>query len=112
MQVVRTKAVALLLALVVSLAVVGVVNAQYATAVGGQCDSKRMEKEILGPNSYAVRAWCSSLNSDSKAKGILDIASEPDMNTQWFTRTNTNYTSDYYRCTFSCKNTREEIKQR
>ncbi len=100
------------MAFLTSLAPFSVVNAQYATAVGGSCDSKRVEREIWGPNSYPVRAWCSSLQSDSRAKGILDIASEPDMNTQWFTRVNVSYTSDFYRCTFSCTNTREEIKQR
>ena len=113
MEVIRTKAAALLLAFLTSLALFSVVNAQHATAaIGGECSAERLEAQIIGPNSYAVRAWCKSLKSNSRAKGVLDIASEPDMVTQWFTRTNTKYTSKYYRCTFSCKNVRAEVHPR
>lgn len=97
-------------ALATSVAFIGM--AQTAEATGGTCYSVRQENEIFGPNSYRVRAYCSALNSDSRARGVLDIASEPDVNTGYFTTLNKYYYSDYYRCTFSCNNTRVDISRR
>jgi len=91
---------------------VAVVFVGSADAVSGSCTSSRQEREIWGPNSFRVRAKCSSLGSDSKARGVLDIASEPDMQTGWFTDLNTYHYSSYYRCTFSCSNTRVDIARR
>jgi hypothetical protein len=35
----------------------------------------------------AAEAYCSSLQADSKARGLLELAAGPDMGTAWFTQT-------------------------
>ena len=89
----------------VAICALSVISRQQASATGGTCITSRLEREIWGPNSYAVRASCSYLQSTTKARGILDISGEPDMQTSWFITLNKYYVSDYYRCTFSCNNT-------
>lgn len=98
-------------ALASSAAVIGMTQAAEA-AVGGACYSNRQEAEIFGPNSFRVRAYCASLQSNSKARGVLDVARERDQATVYFTTLNKYYYSSYYRCTFSCNNTRTEIVPR
>ena len=90
-----------------------VIVAQPAEAIGGNCYSRRVELEALGPNSYLVEAWCSSLAADTKARGVLDISGEVDRRTPWFTRLGVSYYSDAYRCIpGQCSNTRVELARR
>lgn len=87
--------------------------AQSANAVGGNCSSTRQEKEDWGPNSFRVRAVCSSLQANTKARGTLDVALNNDKSTIWFTGLNKYYYSGYTDCgpSFSCTNTRIELAQ-
>jgi hypothetical protein len=66
-----------------------------AEAVGGSCHSN-MEKKVYDhlPDGYRVRAICSSLDSDSKAQGVLDRLGN-DCETAWFTTVNKNYYSSW-----------------
>jgi hypothetical protein len=54
---------------------------------------------------------CSSLQADSKAKGVLDKSGASDPETAWFTQLNTYKYSNYTTCSplASCNNTRVEI---
>jgi hypothetical protein len=85
--------------------------APQAEAVGGNCSSVRQEKDDTGYNSYRVRARCSSLNADSKAKGVLDKSGASDPETTWFTQLNTYKYSNYTTCDIfnTCNNTRVDI---
>lgn len=87
-----------------------VATGQSASAVGGSCYSTRQEDGRTGPNAYRVRAYCTSLQGDSKAKGVLDIAFANDVETSWFTTLNTYRYSDWVVCwPNSCNNTRVDI---
>lgn len=57
-----------------------------ASAVSGTCSARMEEREIVGPNEYRVRAWCSSLARNTKARGEL-VRTGPIINryTIWFT---------------------------
>lgn len=81
---------------------------ESAQAVGGTCSSVRQKDERFGPDYYRVRASCSSLNGDSKARGILD-KNGVDQRTQFFTTLNKYYYSSWVDCLSGCKNTRVEI---
>lgn len=81
---------------------------QSASAVGGSCSSIRQEDERLGPNAYRVRARCTAMEGDSKARGVLDVAFANDEETAWFTVLYTYKYSDWRYCT-SCNNTRVDI---
>jgi hypothetical protein len=80
-----------------ALALTGVVFAPaQANAVGGNCSSALEKKAVsFQPDVYRVRAWCSSLQADSRAQGVLDRTASLDAQTQWFTGLNINYYSDY-----------------
>jgi hypothetical protein len=80
-----------------------------AGAVGGSCHSN-MEKEVrdLSPDAYRVRAICSSLDSDTKARGVLDRPGN-DCETVWFTTVNKSYYSGW--CT-SGRGTFTKLAQR
>ncbi len=97
-----------------SLATLGMAApANAAGGTSGSCTSSRGENEIWGPNSYYVRASCSSLGAKTKARGILDISGDSDMRTDWFTKLNVTYSSDSYRCgPGQCNNTRVELAVR
>lgn len=85
------------LAAVCALAAAGVALAPAeANAVGGNC-SIALEKKVVSwnPDVYRVRAWCSSLQADSRAQGVLDRTASLDAQTPWFTALNTNYYSEY-----------------
>lgn len=67
-----------------------------AQATGGTCTATKGEQAISWePNKYNVNARCSSLNANSKARGVLDIPADIDVSTSWFTRLNTTYSSGY-----------------
>jgi hypothetical protein len=83
-------------------------GAQSATAVGGNCTSTRQTQDVTGPNNYRVRASCSSLQGDSKARGILD-RNGTDARTAWFTARDKYYYSGWTTCIAGCSNTRVEI---
>jgi hypothetical protein len=70
------------------------VAAPPAAAVGGNCGSskERTERPFL-PDLYNVAASCSSLQGDSKAKGVLDLVGTLDKETQWFTTIHKTYRS-------------------
>lgn len=89
------------------------VTPSSAEAVGGNCSSIRQEKEDTGFNSFRVRARCSSLQADSKAKGVLEKAAASDPETAWFTQLNTYKYSNYTTCDFlnTCNNTRVTISR-
>ncbi|WP_447645335.1 hypothetical protein [Nocardioides zeae] len=90
-----------------------VTTTPYAEAVGGNCSSVRQEIDVFGPNAYRVRAKCTSLQGDSKARGVLDISGDTDKRTEWFTTVNKYYYSDSYKCVWGqCNNTRVEIARR
>lgn len=97
----------------VSIAAGGVlfIAPQHAEATGGNCSSIRQEKEDTGYNSFRVRASCSSLQADSKAKGVLEKAGASDPETAWFTALNTYKYSNYTTCSplATCNNTRVDI---
>lgn len=65
-------------------------------AAGNNCSAAKETKAVSGlPDPSRVRAACSSLSANTKAKGILDLTAANDYETQWFTRLNTNYYSGY-----------------
>lgn len=99
---------------IASLAALGVAApASAAGGTSGSCSSSRGENDILGPNSYYVRASCSSLGATTKARGILDISGDTDKRTDWFTTLNKTYYSDSYRCgPGQCNNTRVDLAVR
>lgn len=74
----------------------GVLAPVQASALGGTCSSAE-EKQVRdwAPDLYRVRASCSKLNSDTKARGILDLSLAVDKSTAWFTTLNTNYYSSW-----------------
>jgi hypothetical protein len=61
--------------------------ASPAHAVGGDCQTKTGHLPRLGPDHYRVEAHCTSLQADSKARGVLDLAVQGDSRTAWFTQT-------------------------
>jgi hypothetical protein len=66
-----------------------------AAAVGGNCSSWAERKVVdWAPDKWRVGAKCSSLQSDSKAKGVGDVDG-PDHNTAWFTVLNTSRYSSW-----------------
>ncbi len=69
--------------------------AMPAYAVGGNCTSAVEHRSQTGFDAYRVRASCSSLQSDSKARGALDFAAAVDTFTPYFTALNTSYYSDW-----------------
>jgi hypothetical protein len=75
-------------AFVVMVGVTGVAApATPAAAVGGDCQAE-VEKKVRDwrPDLYRPAAYCSSLQADSKARGLLDITAVPDPSTPWFTQ--------------------------
>lgn len=62
-----------------------------AYAVGGSCRAYEEKKsQSFQPDAYRVRAICSSLQSDTKARGVLMLDAAPDETTVWFTGLNIN----------------------
>jgi hypothetical protein len=59
-----------------------------ANAIGGNCQARvgHQVRDYL-PDYYRAEAYCSSLQADSKARGLLDLAASPDVGTAWFTQT-------------------------
>lgn len=82
---------------------VGVVFSQSAMAVGGNCTATKGTIARTGPDNYYVIARCSSLQSDSRARGILGVSGPDfDQTTSWFTTLNRNYNSGSNPCFFGC----------
>lgn len=90
----RKRAVALVLAAATMFAGAGVVAADQASAIGGNCTSSKGKNDrgVL-PDSFYVNASCSSLQGDSKARGTLDVVAGSDPHTAWFTTLNKTYKS-------------------
>lgn len=76
---------------------------------GGNCYHIKQEKSKVGPNDFRVRAHCSSLRGDQKARGTLDVRLDTDKHTSWFTTRNKYYYSGYRACVWGCS-TRVEIR--
>lgn len=51
---------------------------------------------------YRVRAICSSLQHDSKARGVLERNGGVNSYTQWFTRTGFYYVGSWGNCMAGC----------
>jgi len=64
------------------------VSASPASAVGGNCNAW-VNKQVRpsAPDLYQPAAFCTSLHSDSKARGGLNLTGAPDAYTPWFTQT-------------------------
>lgn len=88
-------------ALALSAALVGgtilVAQAPTASAIGGNCSAIRQHQVRNNlPDLYRVRASCSSLQGDSKARGVLDRNLVPTaLYTSWFTSLNKYYYSGW-----------------
>jgi hypothetical protein len=93
MSIKKVVASSALAVMATGVAVVGL--ALPAQAVGGNCSSVVQEKEDPFANKFRVRAICSSLQADSKARGTLIINGSGDKHTSWFTAINTYRYSDY-----------------
>lgn len=66
-------------------------NASLA-AIGGACSASIQHEAVpFFFDKYRVRASCTSLNANTKARGIADYTGDFDTYTQWFTRLNTSY---------------------
>jgi hypothetical protein len=72
-------------------------TADAALAVGGTCSATTENVSLTGPDGKRVKASCSKLEGDSKARGTLDLVAASDKHTAWFTGLNTAYRSDYDR---------------
>ena len=73
-------------ALFVTVVSLGVFVSSNAFAVGGTCKASTQTRGTWLPgDDWRVRASCSSLQSDSKARGVLDINNLPAASTAWFT---------------------------
>lgn len=59
-----------------------------AGAIGGSCSSAMEKQVVSGPDMYRVRASCSSIDSDTKVRGMLVIDGDLDAPTAWFTTPN------------------------
>ncbi len=70
-------------------------SAAGAFAVGGNCTASPENVSLTGPDGTRVKASCSSLQGDSKARGTLDLTFALDKHTAWFTALNTVYRSGY-----------------
>lgn len=81
-----------------------------AQAAGGTCSST-LHKEVrsLRPDLFWVTARCSSLDYNSKARGVMDAPFEVDKVTSWFTRLNYTYTSPKGTSTQGTPRARTEI---
>jgi hypothetical protein len=59
-----------------------------AGAAGGNCQARvgHQVRDWL-PDNYRAEAYCTSLQADSKARGLLDLTASADVGTAWFTQT-------------------------
>lgn len=73
-----------------------IVATPAAQAVGGSCRAYEEKKaQSFRPDAYRVRAICSSLQADSKARGTLLVENAVDEHTVWFTGLNINRYSSW-----------------
>ncbi|MEU1811327.1 hypothetical protein O7622_26720 [Micromonospora sp. WMMD1076] len=71
-------------------------TAAPATAASGNCTALKDVKVVnWAPDPVRVIASCSSLSASSEARGYLDMLGCCDKETSWFSKTNTNYYSDW-----------------
>jgi hypothetical protein len=61
---------------------------------------------------YRVAAECTSINPADKARGVLDLAGQPDAHTDWFTQTGVIYHSSWRTPPFGLRETRNEYEPR
>jgi hypothetical protein len=81
-----------------------------ASAVGGNCSAIKQKQEVSWDlDRHRVRAFCSSLQGDSKARGTLVRNGGPDVHTSWFTTKNKYYYSAWGNCYAGCS-TRVQIE--
>lgn len=69
-----------------------------AEAISGNCTAVKQKDDVFGPDQYRVRAICSSLSGDAKARGTLDRNNQVDKHTSWFTTRNKYYYSGWDDC--------------
>lgn len=83
-------------------------NSTEASATGGDCAAYRDCQAVpLAPDNYRVRAICSRLDYETRARGVLDRVGLP-FHTQWFTSTGRAYYSQWGNCMGGCS-TRVEM---
>lgn len=88
------------LAAALVLAGTGLVSAAPAHAIGGDCSA--VKEKQSGLDNYRSRAWCKSLQGDSKARPKLIRDGGPDYTGPYFTRLNTSYYTNWYSCYLGC----------
>lgn len=84
--------------------------ADSSVRASGNCGGTQEEKVVNNAlNDWRVRARCSSLGANSKARGVLDIPGDVDTATSYFTVLNTNRYSSYRKSAFGDPTGRAEI---
>lgn len=76
-----------------------------AEAISGTCSATKQKDEQFGPDQYRVRASCSKLSGDAKARGQLTRDNQADEHTSWFTTLNKYYYSPWDDCLWGCSAT-------
>jgi hypothetical protein len=61
---------------------------------------------------YRVAAECSYINPSERARGVLDLAGQPDAHTEWFTSTGVVYHSSWRTPLFGVQGARMEYAAR
>ena len=73
--------------------------------------SEELQTYRLG-TQYRVAAECTSINSADKARGVLDLAGQIDVHTDWFTQTGVVYHSSWQTPLSGVRGTRMEYAPR
>jgi hypothetical protein len=73
--------------------------------------SEELHTYRLG-TQYRVAAECTSINPADKARGVLDLAGQIDVHTDWFTQTGVVYHSSWQTPLFEVWDTRMEYAPR
>lgn len=80
----------------------GVAVASAPASAATACNSRLAENEQPGPNTFASRVACSTIDSDEKVRAKLEITGAPDIYSSWFTREDTVYGTLYVPCPLGC----------
>jgi hypothetical protein len=73
-----------------------------ANAIGGDCNAVKEVDGRIGLDGHRARAWCDSLNADSRARPKLIRNGGPDYTGPYFTAIRTNYYTKWYSCYAGC----------
>jgi len=65
------------------------------TKIQNVCHSEVETKDAWPVDQYRVIAWCDSLDSNTRARGVLDTKWDVDAHTAWFTNTGVKHYSDW-----------------